>query len=103
MSSCHVLQGVNFVNSHIKFVINHQLPQLVRIVLVFFSSVEVVEECRSGNFGVFCGELSREISVNWSLLLWKITSYEIKNGSTAPLAFPKLATLQIGLVSASRH
>lgn len=58
MSSGNISQGVYVMDSHGKPLINHHLPQLVRIVLVFFAGVNVIEEGRSDDFGILRGELS---------------------------------------------
>lgn len=56
---CDVLQRVDLVDPNGKFLVDHRLPKLVRIMLELFAGVDVVEQSWSCDFGVLCGQFAR--------------------------------------------
>ena len=45
------------MNPDAELIVDHHFPKLVRVVLIFFTRIKVVEECWSRNLGILRGQL----------------------------------------------
>lgn len=107
--SSHILERVHLMDPNIELIHSHHLEQLVRVMLELLPCIDVIEQCRPRDLDV----LGRQSPSNQTPLATSSPrnhthsppgpnahpnvpsargkcTHAIVNGSTAPLAFPKL-------------